>query len=142
MARKQDVQAERTWLVLAGSIIVGGLAIVATADSPLLCNPFFYVGAGVSLVGSFFAVGAFWPRARLLKLPSERRAERFQHDYREWIARGSAWLRREVSQAAADQFDHPGGSTRPGSGWFNEEHQAMRRTLLWRLTQLRELARE
>ncbi len=171
MAHNSEVQTERTLLATALTLLLAGIGMMAAAGTPRLCDLFFYVGCGSVLLGAFFGVGVFWPRVRLLKLPSERRAERFQHeidsvlvkgqalyrrrvssdeelaqfdrDLRSWIGAASSWIAKEVSRAAADAFEHPaGGMAADVSGSFNGEHNITRLRLSWQLKQLRELAGE
>lgn len=154
MARKKDVQTERTWLAVAVAFSLAGMPMIAATNAPRLCDPFLYVGAALCLAALWFIAGVFVDPRLLPKLPSEKAAERFRNaldpfliegrelksrdinsaeemhkltqDHAEWVERVRAWLASDVSGAHADSFTHPGGLATHTVGSFNTPHSQLR----------------
>jgi hypothetical protein len=167
VAVKQEVQSERTWLALAVSFLLGGATLIATADTPKLCDPFFYVGLTFCVIALWVFFGVFVTPKVLPKLPSERAAEqisklrdasvvigdelygrpvasdtefaRYKIDYTRWVLDTAGWLGQEVSGAKASEFQHATGMAADIIGSFNRGHSNLRLRVSWQLQILRRL---
>src|SRR6478736_624023 len=168
--RRRSWKTDSQWIRLALTATGLGISLILASAAAWKSSPVIYVGATLALVGAYISCAVLVVPLPLPRLLSERRNRAFRrrvgallvegHElmarpvttnaeltsleaaYRDWSARGQAWLDENARPADAAAFEHAIGPSQEILGSFDRAHNDLRLKLTWQLDVLRDLPRE